>query len=101
MSTAVYSALSKYLIGPEKVSKHRYSFPLHQVARTGDIESYIKLINKGYNPFRKNDDDKMSFELVSVDKNKFIEASSEWISQLACDCNPDLDEEEEEKSDDE
>jgi len=91
MSTAIYSELSKYIIGAEK--QHRTLFPLHQVARTGDIESYIKLINKGYNPFRKNDDDKMSFELVSVDKTKFIEASSEWISQLAFDFNPDLDEE--------
>ena len=82
----VATSLGEYLVGKE--ISDRENNKLKTAVMLDDFSKYQELIQKGYNPFRVDADGKRPYE-YSADV-KYLEASSEWIGQLAFCMNPDL-----------
>lgn len=87
-----FKTLENYIIGREK-HNHNNTF-LKDAVIANDLTEYNKLIQNGYNPYRKDADNKMPFE-YSADL-KYFEASHEWIGLLAFDMNPDIESQDDE-----
>jgi len=83
---AIYTAegffivLGNFIIGDEREDWQNQK--LKEAVLAGDYDQYQSLIRRGYNPYRKDDESKMSFEYAS-DLKYFNEAHA-WITVLAC-----------------